>query len=238
MTIMREYGKRFPHPVGGYGDRFSQWLSGTLNGPYHSFGNGSAMRVSPCGIYAVMLEEALMLAKASAEVTHDHPEGIKGAQAVAAAIFLAKTTHSKEKIKAYIEENYYSLDFILDKIRPDYGFDESCQGTVPQAIVAFLESVSFEDAIRNAVSLGGDSDTLAAITGSIAWAFYAKPYCGIKRDEEFLFGMNGRQIVLQPDMAAMREEAEKRLPGDMAEIARSFTGFCLSYQSFYNRMTY
>lgn len=158
--------------MGGYGGRFSSWLHGTINEPYNSFGNGAAMRVSPCAIYAVELEEALMLAKASAEVTHNHPEGIKGAQATAAAIFLAKTGKSRDEIREHIENNYYRLDFTLDDIRTNYGFDETCQGTVPQAIAAFLESENFEDAIRNAISIGGDSDTLAAITGAIAWAFY------------------------------------------------------------------
>ncbi len=238
IAAMREYGKRFPNPKGGYGCRFSCWLSGESNEPYNSFGNGAAMRVSPCGVYAVELSEALMLAKASAEVTHDHPEGIKGAQATAAAIFLAKSTKSKEKIKAYIEDNFYSLNFTLDEIRPAYGFDESCQGTVPQAIVSFLESESFEDAIRNAVSLGGDSDTLAAITGSIAWAYYKDHPYSAKNPESVAFGPKNYQILLSPDMAAMREGAEKRLPGDMAEFAESFMQFCLSYQSWYCRMTY
>ncbi len=237
MCLMREYGKKYPHPVGGYGVRFSNWLAGTINKAYNSFGNGSAMRVSPCAIYAVELEEALMLAKASAEVTHNHPEGIKGAQATAAAIFLAKSSKSKDEIRSYIEANYYSLDFTLDSIRSNYSFDETCQGTAPQAIVAFLESNCYEDAIRNAISLGGDSDTLGAITGSIAWAFYQDYYHGEKLFEGSVFGPVKRQILLTPDMASMREEAEKRLPKDIAEFVEYFVGFCLSYQGYYNRMT-
>ena len=129
------------------------------------------MRVSPVAWYANSLEEALTLAKASAEVTHNHPEGIKGAVVTAGAIYLAKTGASKEEIKAFIE-SYYTLDFTLDEIRPTYTFDVSCGGSVPQAMQAFLESDSFEDAIRNAVSIGGDSDTIGAITGSLAEAFY------------------------------------------------------------------
>ena len=169
---MQALGRRFLHPQGGYGGRFSAWLRATDPQPYNSYGNGSAMRVSPCGLIAVTLEEALALAKASAEVTHNHPEGIKGAQAVAAAIFLARIRKSKEEIGAYLRKNFYPLDRTLDEIRLDYGFSESCQKTVPEAITAFLESTSYEDAIRNAISLGGDSDTLGAITGAIAWSYY------------------------------------------------------------------
>lgn len=167
---MQDFGRKFPNA--GYGGMFSGWLVSDNPKPYNSFGNGSAMRVSPCGYIAVTLDEALLLAKASAEVTHNHPEGIKGAEATASAIFLARCGKSKEEIKEYIEENFYTLDKTLDEIRPNYSFNETCQETVPQAIQAFLESVDFEDAIRNAISLGGDSDTLAAITGSIAWAYY------------------------------------------------------------------
>ncbi len=167
---MQAIGRQYPDA--GYGGMFSQWLEDEDPRPYNSYGNGSAMRVSPCALVAVTLDEALTLAKASAEVTHDHPEGIKGAQAAAAAIFLAKCGRSKEEIGSHIRSHYYPLSQTLDEIRPDYRFDSSCQNTVPQAITAFLESENYEDAIRNAVSLGGDSDTLAAITGSIAWSYY------------------------------------------------------------------
>lgn len=173
---MQQLGRQYPYPQGGYGGRFGNWLQATNPEPYNSFGNGSAMRVSPCAIYAVELEEALELAEISASVTHNHPEGIKGAKAVAAAVFLAKNKKSKAEIKEYIEKNFYPLSESVDNIRQNYTFNETCQGTVPQAITAFLESESFEDAIRNAVSIGGDTDTVAAITGSVAWPFYLDIY--------------------------------------------------------------
>lgn len=157
------------HPHAGYGAMFSDFLHSDNPQPYGSYGNGSAMRVGPVGLYAESIEEALELAKQSAEVTHNHPEGIKGAQAIAVAVFLAKTGESRDYIRAFINHHFYPLDFTLDDIRGKYHFDVTCQGSVPPAIVAFLESTSFEDAIRNAISLGGDSDTLAAITGGIAW---------------------------------------------------------------------
>lgn len=168
----RIWGQEYPHPKGGYGTRFREWLREENPQPYNSWGNGSAMRVSPCGLIAVTLEEAMDLAEASAKVTHNHPEGIKGARATAAAVFLAKTAHTKEEIRDYIRENFYPLDKTLDEIRPDYRFDGSCQGSVPESIQAFLESDTFEEAIINALSLGGDADTMGAITGSIAWSFY------------------------------------------------------------------
>ena len=167
---MQHLGRRYPHA--GYGRAFYGWLRSHDPRPYGSYGNGSAMRVSPCGLIAVTLEEALQLARASAEVTHDHPEGIKGAEATAAAIFMACTGHTKEEIGAYLRENYYDLTQTLDEIRPDYRFSSSCQGSVPQALEAFLESESYEDTVRSAVSIGGDSDTIAAIAGSIAWSYY------------------------------------------------------------------
>jgi len=160
----------------GYGVRFLRWLCSDTREPYNSWGNGSAMRVSPCAWFAGSLDEAETLAERSAAVTHNHPEGVKGARATAAAIYLARAGKTKSEIKSYIEGKYgYNLNRTLDEIRPGYRFDESCQGTVPEAITAFLESADFEDAIRNAISLGGDSDTLAAITGSIAEAAYGIP---------------------------------------------------------------
>lgn len=173
IAEMHRLGSIYPHK--GYGGGFKKWLLLESQEPYYSCGNGSAMRVSPCGWVCDTLEETLALAEASADVTHNHPEGIKGAKATAAAIFLARTGHSRAEIRAHIRENYYPLDKTLKEIRPVYVFDGTCQGTVPEAIEAFLESVSFEDAIRNAISLGGDSDTLAAITGSIAEAYYGVP---------------------------------------------------------------
>ena len=172
IAEMQAIGKKYPYPKGGYGGNFAQWLKDKKPKPYGSFGNGSAMRVSPCGIIADSLEEALRLGKESAEVTHNHPEGVKGATAVAGAVFLARHGATKKEITDFITSNYYSLDKSVEKIRDTYGFDESCQGTVPQAMQCFLESVSFEDAIRNAVSIGGDSDTIGAITGSVAWSYY------------------------------------------------------------------
>lgn len=170
ISTMHEVGGQYPSC--GYGGRFLDWIMDESTEPYNSCGNGSAMRVSAVGWCAQTLAEAEALAKISAEVTHNHPEGIKGAQAVAGAIFLAKTGASKDTIREYITANYYALDFTLDEIRPTYQYEIVCQTSVPQAIQAFLEATSFEDAIRNAISIGGDSDTVAAICGSIADAYY------------------------------------------------------------------
>lgn len=148
---------------------------GVSNRTVSRWENGSAMRVSPCGFFANSLEEAQALAKASAEVTHNHPEGIKGAVATASSIFLARQGKTKEEIKTYIQENYYPMDFTLAEIRPTYEFDVSCQGAVPQALECFFESADFEDAIRNCISIGGDSDTIAAICGGVAEAYYGIP---------------------------------------------------------------
>ena len=186
------FGENCPCPMGGYGGGFYRWLffpselyqfdarygdspyeSTTGRHPYGSFGNGSAMRVSPVGWFFDTLEETERVAAISAAITHNHPEGIKGAQATAAAIFLARTGKTKEEIRDYIEKRYgYDLHKSWEYWHPIYGWEDSCQGTVPPAIIAFLDSTDFEDAIRKAVSLGGDSDTLACITGGIAEAFY------------------------------------------------------------------
>lgn len=160
------------YPNAGFGDMFYRWVMDDSMGPYGSFGNGSAMRVSAVAYAARDLSHCLTLARWSAEVTHDHPDGIEGAQAVAAAIYLARTGKSKDQIRAYIEENFYSLDFTIARIRDGYGFDVTCRGSVPQAIRCFLDGEDFEDVIRLAVSLGGDCDTQSAIAGSIAEAFY------------------------------------------------------------------
>lgn len=171
---MRAWGDLFPHR--GYGLMFSEWLRDPEAGPYYSYGNGSAMRVSAAGWLGHSLKEVQDLATRSAEVTHNHPEGIKGAVAVAQAIYLARTGHSKRQIRNYIMNKFgYDLRRTCDEIRPHYRFNETCQETVPEAIIAFLESRSFTDSIKLAVSLGGDSDTLAAITGSIAEAYYGVP---------------------------------------------------------------
>ena len=178
---------------GNYGGMFRRWLHAENPQPYGSFGNGSAMRVAAAGWLFDTLDKTLEMAKVTAEVTHNHPEGIKGAQATAAVIFLARTGHSKPEIKQYVEQTFgYDLNRTCDEIRPTYHHVETCQETVPEAIIAFLESVSFEDALRNAVSLGGDSDTLACITGGIAEAFYGMPQ-------------------------ELRDETLKRLPEDIRE---------------------
>lgn len=173
IHYMQKLGRQYPGR--GYGGMFYGWLHSLTPTPYYSFGNGAAMRVSPVVDFANSLEEVKELAYKVTCVTHDHPEGLKGAEATAVAIWLAKKGKSIQEIGEYINNNYYKLDFTLDEIRSTYKFNETCQDTVPQAIVAFLESTSFEDAIRNAISIGGDSDTLAAITGSIAEAYYGIP---------------------------------------------------------------
>ena len=173
VRSMQKLGRAYPHA--GYGGMFARWLTDPDPIPYNSFGNGAAMRVSPCGFAASSLEEAVTLARRVTEVTHDHPEGIKAAEAVSSAIYLARTGSSLAEIRDYIEKKYYVIDFTLDEIRPDYRFDVTCQGSVPQAFEALFESTGFEDAIRNAVSLGGDSDTIAAITGGMAQAVYGVP---------------------------------------------------------------
>ena len=185
------------HFDAGYGGHFCEWLGDPDPQPYNSWGNGAAMRVSAVGWAAETEEEVREMSAAVTEVTHNHPEGLKGAEATAMCVFLARKGKSKDEIKKYVEENYYKLDFTLDQIRPTYEFDVSCQGTVPQAIVAFLEADSYEDAIRNAVSIGGDSDTLAAIAGGIAEAF---------------FGMTDEQIA----------SAKSRLPPDLLEVVERF----------------
>lgn len=170
---MRELGRLYRGA--GYGGMFSRWLISDHMQAYNSFGNGSAMRVSPTAYAVDTLEDVERLARWSAEVTHNHSEGVKGAQAVAAAIFLTRTGSSKEEIKQYIERKYYDLDFTLDEIRPAYSFDVTCQGSVPQTIMCFLEVEDYEDVIRNSVSLGGDADTQAAMAGAIAEAFFGIP---------------------------------------------------------------
>ena len=205
--VMRAYYRVYPSPKGAYGSGFVHWLSSKNPMPYNSCGNGSAMRVSPCALVARSLDEALDLAKQSAEVTHNHPEGIKGAQATAAAVYLAKTGAGKEEIRDYIREHFYRLDQTLDEIRPTYRFNGTCQGSVPESIQAFLESTDYEDAIRNTISLGGDADTMGAITGSIAWAYYGRD--GIK-----------------PKMAELWKEASKYIPEELIERVIDFQDFC------------
>ncbi|WP_406693871.1 ADP-ribosylglycohydrolase family protein [Singulisphaera sp. Ch08] len=169
VDLLKEYYRAYPHA--GYGGSFHKWAQSKGTEPYNSWGNGSAMRVSPVGLAFGTLDTVLDEAKKSAEVTHNHPEGIKGAQAIASAVFLARTGQSNEQIKNYVETKFsYHLDTPLDEIRKTYEFQVSCQESVPQAIRAFLESSGFEDAVRRAISIGGDSDTIACMAGAIAEA--------------------------------------------------------------------
>ena len=195
VDSVRRFGLKYPRA--GYGGSFIHWLQRPDAGPYNSWGNGSAMRVSPVGFAFSTVDEVLAQAKATAEITHNHPEGVKGAQATALAVFLARTGSDKETIRSKIVSQFgYDLDRTVDHIRPAYSFDISCQGTVPEALVAFLDSESYEDAVRNAISLGGDSDTLACITGGIAEAFYHHiPEAVLTRVKE----------VLAPDLWSVTE---------------------------------
>ena len=181
---MQTIGRRYPNS--GYGGLFWEWLLEKNPQPYGSWGNGAAMRVSSVGWAASSLDEALVLSDAVTAVTHNHPGGIEGARATVSAMWLAREGKTREEIKAHIEEHYYKINFTLDEIRPTYHFEPDCQGTVPQALEAFFESTGFEDASRNAVSIGGDSDTLAAITGSVAECYWGVPADIIKRTRHFL----------------------------------------------------
>ena len=197
---MQQLGRAYPDR--GYGTHFGGWLYEDDPQPYQSYGNGSAMRVSSAAWLAENMAETLRLARLTAEVTHDHPEGIKGAQATATAIFLARTGHGKEEIKAYVEREFgYDLSRSCDEIRPTYHHVESCQETVPQAITAFLESCDFEDALRTAVSLGGDSDTIADMAGAIAEAYY-----GVDREMKDI-----ALSYLDQDLLDIAEEFERRI---------------------------
>ena len=173
VECMQAVGRHYPDC--GYGGGFYKWMFSDNPKPYNSFGNGAAMRVSAAGFAANSLEEAKVISKKITEVTHNHPEGIKGAEATVVAIYMARTGRSLLEIRDYIDKNYYPMDFTLDGIRDSYAFNETCQDTVPQALMAFFESTDFEDAIRNAISIGGDSDTLAAICGGVAEAYYGVP---------------------------------------------------------------
>ena len=173
VLCMQEIGRHYPNC--GYGGSFYKWIFSSNPKPYNSYGNGAAMRISACGFAATSLEEAITMSKAVTEVTHNHPEGLKGAEATTVALYMARTGSSILEIRDYIDKHYYPMNFTLDGIRDNYQFNETCQNTVPQALMAFFESTSFEDAIRNAISIGGDSDTLAAITGGIAEAYYGIP---------------------------------------------------------------
>lgn len=201
-TLRRYYGS---YPNAGYGGRFILWARSSNRGPYGSWGNGSAMRVSPVGWAFSTLEEVLQAAEQSAAVTHNHPEGIRGAQATAAALFLARHEHNREEIRDYVRAQFgYPLERSLDEIRPGYRFDGSCRGTVPVALQAVFESTDFEHAIRLAVSVGGDSDTLACIAGGIAEALYGGVPTHIA---EHLCR------ELDPDLAAVTRQFRERFLG-------------------------
>ena len=204
------FAKKYPCPMGGYGGMFFRWLfrSDGKREPYNSWGNGSAMRASANGWMFDTLEETERVAGLSAAITHNHPEGIKGAQSTAAAIFMARNGSSKEEIRSYITEKYgYNLNRTCDEIRPVYGWEGSCQGTVPEAMVAFFDSTDFESAIRLAVSLGGDSDTLACITGGIAEAFYKEIPDDIALTEWNLLPEDFKEILKK-----METKSSYRLP--------------------------
>ena len=191
VVCMQELGREYDV---GYGSSFKKWIWSENPRPYNSFGNGAAMKVSACGFAADSLEEAIFLSSEVTKVTHNHPEGMKGAEAVAAAVYLGRTGKSKEEIREYICRNYYPIQFTLDEIRPFYKFDVSCQGSVPVAFEAFFESVDFEDAIRNAISVGGDSDTIGAITGAVAEACYGVPEGMIRSALNYLDGPQKRLL--------------------------------------------
>lgn len=174
IKYMQELGRKYPDV--GYGGTFMRWIFARNPQPYNSWGNGSGMRVSPVAIYAKSLDEAKSLARTTAEVTHNHPEGIKGAEAIASAAYLSRTGKSKNEIKTYIENTFnYDLHHTIAEIRPEYTYDVSCQGSAPQAIIAFLDGNDFEEVIRLAISLGGDSDTIGAMAGAIAQGCYDIP---------------------------------------------------------------
>ena len=219
---MRKIGKHYPDC--GYGGTFYKWIIGVIDDPYGSYGNGAAMRVSAAADVARNLEEAKTLARAVTVVTHDHPESIRAVEALAGAIYLAREGMDMTEIRYYIMD-YYDLDFTLDSIRKGYRFDVSCQGSVPVAFQAFLESDSFEDAIRNAISVGGDSDTIAAITGALAEAFYGVP--GWMADKAIgMLNHHLREIVQEfyinsnvylGTRFAEAGEIEEETPGNMCE---------------------
>lgn len=173
VKSMQLIGMKYPNR--GFGQHFRRWIFSENPKPYNSYGNGSAMRVSGCGYAANSIEEAEYLSHEVTKISHNHPEGIKGAESVAVAVYLARTGKSINEIKDYINNNYYQIDFTIDEIRETYQYEISCQNSVPQAFEAFFESISFKDAVRNAISIGGDSDTIAAITGSVAGAYYGVP---------------------------------------------------------------
>ena len=227
VRSMQKWGRRYPRA--GYGARFVRWLGSADPRPYGSYGNGSAMRVSAAGWLYDTLEETRSKARLTALVTHNHPEGVKGAEAVASAIYLARTGSSKDEIRSYVTREFgYDLSRTCDEIRPAYSHNESCQKTVPEAITAFLEGTGFEDVIRTAVSLGGDCDTLTCIAGSIAEAFYGVPD-ELKAECRSRVGADMREILDRFDTA--REHGSDRFPDDFLTgnvlIEEAVARYCL-----------
>ncbi len=206
---MVEIGRKYPNC--GFGGKFYHWIMTDNHEPYNSFGNGSAMRVSSCGIVGKDLDEVKKLSKIVTDVSHNHPEGEKGAEAIACAVYLANNGSSKEEIEEFIRTNYYDIDYVLPEIMYDYTFDVTCAGSVPQALEAFFESDSFEDTIRNAISIGGDSDTIAAMAGSVAAAYYGVPE-DIK--EKAL-------SYLSPDLLEIYNNFENKYPLNKKEISKT-----------------
>ncbi|MCR4612131.1 MAG: ADP-ribosylglycohydrolase family protein [Lachnospiraceae bacterium] len=205
VSNMQKLGRKYKNA--GYGGKFRGWLFEDNPSPYNSFGNGAGMRVGPCGFAATTIEEAKLLSASVTMVTHNHPEGMKGAEAVAVATFLAKDGMSKEDIRKYIQDNYYDVNFTIDGIRDSYKFDVSCQGSVPQALVSFFDGNDFEDTIRNAISIGGDSDTIAAMAGAVAEAYYGVPKALVESVMDYL----------EDDMKKILGDFEKKYPAKIIE---------------------
>lgn len=219
VRCMQHMGRMYPNA--GYGGYFFEWIFAEKPEPYHSYGDGAGMRVSPCGFAAGSIDEAKQLSDLVTKVTHNHPEGMKGAEAVSSAVYMARTGSSKGEIKDYITACYYDIDFTIDGIRPTYGFDVSCQGTVPVAIEAFFESENFEDAIRNAISVGGDSDTIGAMTGAIAEAYYGVPKDIADRTLDYLDDRQ-KEILLtfEEKYPSKITDSKGKIIGTVADVLR------------------
>lgn len=212
VSCMQELGRMYKNA--GYGGTFIQWICSKDPKPYGSFGNGAAMRVSPCGFAAKSVDEAKQLSEMVTKVSHNHPEGLKGAEAIAVCVYLAKNGKTKDEIRNYVKENYYDIDFMIDGIRSSYKFDVSCQGSVPVALEAFFESSDFEDAIRSAVSVGGDSDTIAAMAGAVAEAYYGVPEDFVHDTMDYLDGPEAEILYYFEKTFPSKAIAEKDEDGE------------------------
>lgn len=206
IRYMQRLGQKYPYA--GYGERFVDWIHDPHPAPYNSYGNGAGMRVSAAGIVGQTLQEVRMLARKVTQVSHNHPEGLLAGEAIAVAVFLARQGKTKEEIRTFVQTHYYDLNFTLDEIRPTYEFTEAAEDSTPQALVAFFESNSFEDALRNAISIGGDSDTIAAMTGAVAAEFYGVPQW-IKEKAEACLDSYQRKLLY---------EFEEEFPPKIIEI--------------------